>query len=473
MLFVALHGSTTTERFQYLLAYKFFLTAPSCVLIHTDSTTSSSTDTLLPGFAGFAAGRTVPYAGTATNLGEIAVACGSFIIGNPTTTSVGVTAYPGHLVPRVSSSGDTASFDGGFNISSLKAAIDPVPTTFFIVHQGRIVYTTLGSSLTTVVNRVGSGVITAGSETIAYSKDNDWFSTSNFSSALYVPEQPFGVGAMASMNASELVVVKRKGGGFAVRGDLDSPTVVRIPGMTSTGTAINVPVATPMGLVYGANSGVWVWSGGDTSELISPQLDGWFWNPRTSLTYGGDTAAPYGSFGYEYPFVFAPNNWLFDERTKAWWRFGKPTVRKYAWNTSSANGRMLCGPPEIHATQPVLCDWYDPAQGASKYHARTHPLQKTRGRLCKFRRIRLVMHGRGTITVTLRGIDGATQAETFQNTSTTAPKAFSKTTRLDAQDVVVDIDAQAEDANGTYDSTAAAPTLHRVAFGFEKGATLA
>ena len=56
-------------------------------------------------------------------------------------------------------------------------------------------------------------------------------------------------GAWGSISASELFLVRHSGGGYVISGDLNSPTVTRLPGVTSTNGIVQVAGQTPIGLV--------------------------------------------------------------------------------------------------------------------------------------------------------------------------------------------------------------------------------
>lgn len=328
-----------------------------------------------------------------------------------------------------------------------------------LAHQDRLIGIIGPKTGRTLAYGMGALTKVARGDYIAATSPNDWGTIQFGVSApftVFVGENPSGLGCWASMNASELIAIRNTGGGFAARGDLANPTIVRLPGLPSVHNAHHEPIVTPDGLVYGNPFGVWVWAGGDTAERISPQLDGWFWKAHAIWD---QIVGPKGSFGYMEPFVFAPNNFLYDRRTKSWWRFGNPTKRTYAWYSPSANGNMLCGPAYIDATQTTLVDWFSVTRGCHTFTWVGHPLRKTLYRLLEFRRINLFAQGGGTVTITITGINGTTRTETFTIDSSAQPKLFTLPTQITAQDAYVTITSTATATSGT------APRIDRVLLG--------
>lgn len=133
---------------------------------------------------------------------------------------------------------------------------------------------------------------------------------------------PSSVGSVASMNASQLLIVKRHGGASIVTGDMGSPTVVDMPSVTPTHEDPNIGVATPLGYTYGSTSGVWAWAGSDSSQLLSPQFDDAFWVHDMADRAADDQ--PRGKFNFSHPWLFAPNGFLFNFETQSWWRLESP-----------------------------------------------------------------------------------------------------------------------------------------------------
>jgi len=141
----------------------------------------------------------------------------------------------------------------------------------------------------------------------------------------FAVEEPYGYGAVGSMSAGELFVIKRRGGAIYVSGDLVSPTVSYFSGVQPTGDFYGRAGAGTTGLFYGSlGQGAWVWNGGNTSQKISRQLDDNFFliEGASGLTAGQGVATNYGFFfepvGDK---VYCSNNWLYDTSTGGWWTY--------------------------------------------------------------------------------------------------------------------------------------------------------
>lgn len=215
----------------------------------------------------------------------------------------------------------------------------------------------------------------------------------------------------ASLSADELLIIKSRDGGYIIRGDLDDPTVQRLPFIESTQGAMCRPTVTPLGLVYGTVNGIFVYQGGDTAQKISPQLDGYFWNHASS----GEVYQGYrGRMGYLHPFVAVPNNYLFDVRTDAWWRLELPDATAgplpfSVYEPHPTTNKLRCFPYKLTPTRNEV--WYDmdPTVLASSYSWQSHPLAQTQDRLTTVHQIVLeasvasALAATNTVTVTLTG----------------------------------------------------------------------
>ena len=135
-----------------------------------------------------------------------------------------------------------------------------------------------------------------------------------------VAEEPFGFGAMGSISAGELFLVKKRGGGVVVTGDIFSPNVTFLPGVQPTGGFFGHGASGMAGFFYASlNNGIWNWNGGNTAQKVSTQLDDSCFLPPE---YGTMVSANYGfwleSIGDK---VYCSNNLLYDVRQGSWWRY--------------------------------------------------------------------------------------------------------------------------------------------------------
>ena len=325
-------------------------------------------------------------------------------------------------------------------------------------HQDRVIAVISTASATSSGIAAFGAKGTIGYEELRATKTND-YSTDSGVDSIFVNEAPGNIGAMISMNASELYVLKNFGGGYSMRGDIVNPQIIRLPGVPSADIN-HIPCATPVAMIYGNSQGVWEFSGGDNATCISQQLDGKFWVPPNTQNYLG----PVGSFAYEYPYVFAPNNWLWDIRKRGWFRLTNPATKQYAWASGSSEGLMILVPPQFMSGQSIA-DWYDIHQGQSSYQWTSQPLQRSLGRMLNFREINITGLGQGTVTVTLSGVS---ESQPFTETvgfSGTSPITWNIPTKCRAFDAVCTITSNATVPGGP------APAVHRITLGYEEGET--
>lgn len=147
-----------------------------------------------------------------------------------------------------------------------------------------------------------------------------------------------------SIESGELVVIQKDGGGFLMTGDINSLTVLRLPGLQSGGALYGGGnQATPGGFIYcSKNNGAWVWTGGATSKKISTNLaDNFFTIPTTTVFKNYYCCDSYGTW------IFFSNGWIFDLVTKGWWRV--KSTYNYFFCCGHPSGMFLF-PPKTHPT---------------------------------------------------------------------------------------------------------------------------
>lgn len=133
------------------------------------------------------------------------------------------------------------------------------------------------------------------------------------------------IGTLGVVTIDQLLVVKHQHGGALISGDLDNPTIHRLPYIESTGGVICKGEHTAIGFVYGSPNGIFVWAGGDNTQKLSPQLDGFFWDH----TDGSQAETYTGSRGRITDWgelIFVPNNYVYDIETQSWWRVAVQTL---------------------------------------------------------------------------------------------------------------------------------------------------
>lgn len=280
-----------------------------------------------------------------------------------------------------------------------------------IGHQGRVVLSAMTWKLGTEDTRWTV-------DELRYSDQLDPINTTSGKEFTYLTvgeEQPGRIEVFGVVAADQILVVKSRGGGVLITGDLDFPTVRRMPYIKSTGGAMHKGVSTSVGFIYGTVDGIYAWQGGDTSTCISPQLDGFFWNHlRAWSNYVGggvEYAGSRGRFGVCGRLVCVPNNFAYDMDNGGWWRLPFiGTEEPYNVYEAGDGGEMYAFPWRLTATQNVVCQRYD-WNGAfsDTYSWQSQPLVETRGRTQSFQEVRLIVSATGgstgTITVTLTGLD--------------------------------------------------------------------
>jgi len=308
-------------------------------------------------------------------------------------------------------------------------------------------------------------------------------------------ENVSGYGAWSSVDSNSLFLVKNQGGAVMLTGDLDRPTVQRLPSVPSVGGYANRGANTESGYVYGTTSGVWMWSGGNTATNVAPQLNPTFWIPEDPTVTPPDSSQPgrqlgqlVGSFGYRWPYLYAPNNWLMDLRTGSWWRYW-PTVAQdadngvsfafnevdsegnlWAFPASHMDGSALVPDPEnpealFQENDYLIYRQFDLQTPTNYWQWKSQPLTRTRSRYLDFRSITIVAAGVGRITVTLYGLDGEVDEVKFDLDSPERSQTI-RNIALKATDVQVKITSRAGDPAGE------APTLHRISLGYKEAQTI-
>lgn len=250
-------------------------------------------------------------------------------------------------------------------------------------------------------------------------------SLSATTAAVWGQEDCQGFGAFASMNASEMMVVRVGYGGYIIRGDLDNPTVLFVPGVPGTGNSRHSAAITPIGLVYGSrNGGVWAWAGGDSADLLSPSLENDFWIPGGTA---GDFVDYAGKFAFWKEWILTPHNWLYDWRNKSWWRLEDPGVIDiYHW-LQNVDSHIMYGAPQYltAGTDPSLGYW-DASTPATSYSWESQVLPLGDYKTAQPRELLLLAQGVGTIACTVSGYsaDGTleTETHTFTVSSTARPE---------------------------------------------------
>jgi len=362
-------------------------------------------------------------------------------------------AYPANGTPNT---------DSTENIT-VSSGLQPA---YLVAHQGRLVHNCWQSFANFGSIGTGNPLVSAGTDILDWTQVNQYNAGSgNSNGAVYSPEGPGGIGAMTSMNASEMFVVRRFAGGYTIRGDIANPTILSLPSVTPTGLDGNVGALTPSGYVYGSSEGVFLWSGGDGSTSISDNLygltrprydnagnfqrNGPFWRDPTSNIGISGAGGPAASFAYVYPYLYAPGNWIYDTRNSSWFRLTDPSVINYNWASAGPDGTVVLAPTYSGQLQPELFSWWDPAQGTDYFTWTSQPLQKAQGRYIQCRELIVKAQGQGTITVTITDFNGQAAPPTVITIDSAVPQLYSLQIDTITVDAIVNIQSSASKRNSS------------------------
>jgi hypothetical protein len=233
---------------------------------------------------------------------------------------------------------------------------------------------------------------------------------------IFVAEQPYGYGAVGSVSAGELFMVKTRGGGVVISGDLNNPTVTYLPGVHPTGLQYGRTDSDLNGLYYcSLDSGSWIWSGGNVSNPISTQLDKNFYTPNNAI--------PNQNFNYFIQrwgeLMLFSNNWVYDSIAGGWWRLLNPSTESFFWYTLGFNTYQVyaASPDVASVTDPFLYK-FDRTVPASSWQWQSLPIRVSEDRTINIREIVArysnPFGGTGTFTIQLSAIDsGGNVINTF------------------------------------------------------------
>ena len=463
-------GTSTYRRYFLGRMFRRYKTSPDTIDFYFQRAGSSGDTSVAPGFLTFA--RHGSFGSTVRM--HLVTGISAFH-SDPTTGAI-----PANVLPLTTF--DTDNVGGGTYPAILNSAVtawpDPANATnesFLAVpgqagahslvgHQGRVV-AAFRSAYT-------FGGITIPLDYVRYTGPNDLDSTGEY--AEIGEENTSRIAFLASQSADELLVMKESGGAYMVRGDLNNPTIQRLPYLESTyGVAVQ-PASTPLGLVYATRNGIFLWAGGDTTEKLSTQVEGFFFRHEQDTTnevYTGNR----GRMDYWHPWVCVPNNYLLDTRTKAWWRLEAPTTNSTvpynAYQVASLSGKLYAFPYKITATQTNAWDTYDPTVLADSYSWQSQPLVETKERVRAFQQITLVASVGNTtevatVTVTLTGFDKDGEALTpVATTFTFSDASGAGKPIIRVKDIAPNFNAmyvQVKIVASSANSSTAAPKIHQV-----------
>jgi hypothetical protein len=291
-------------------------------------------------------------------------------------------------------------------------------------------------------------------------------------------ETASGYGVFASLTADELFLVKIKGGGLFVSGDLNTPTVRTLPYVRSTGLAFCNGTPTSIGFAYPVDSsGVWLWAGGDSSEHVTKHLRPDFWRPSTLVPTYSDTPTAAG-WGYSNcqaatwnELVLWPANWMWDTDDLGWWKILGPDAPDMSWWVVDERGRYAWGAPMGWTTtsDPLIYE-FSRESSATYYSWQGHPITATIDRETAVSEVIVCGQGNGKVRITITSPQDRNNPwigeVTFDGgTSQTQMKRVNaKLTGTSLVFRIESIGADHDETLGSFDpdATVAAPTVHYV-----------
>lgn len=292
-----------------------------------------------------------------------------------------------------------------------------------------------------------------------------------------IEENQSGIRVAQSVNANELFLVKATGGGAVISGDMDFPTIRRLPGLHSPGDIYAKPTNTPIGIVYAGRGGVYLWSGAESSQLLSEQFDGPFWSPYIGAwkdyTPPANRFGFHGGFDFLHPWILCPSHFLFDTRFQSWWLLDKPDEPYPAFFMhGTSQGHILAVYPEVNADSPVLANRYDPEQRAYDWCWTSQPITPENFRVAVVREINFQATARprtdpdetgSQMDITVAGLNGDYQQSGLLLIQDGRPHTYRLTFAMETETFIITF-------NGFDDNLVEAPILHSFRVGYELAA---
>lgn len=340
--------------------------------------------------------------------------------------------FPGSPVPKWPLLGTVAatSYGGG--------EYNGILTT---MHQGRLVWATreIEEEFDITTSDVPDQVWSNTFDVLKYQPSTNCAAIdATFPTAAAYLADGSGISIIASMDANTLLVIKNHGGGYLIRGDLDRPQVTRLAGIVSTYGRTSLGVVTPVGFVYGARDGMFAW-GGDTSTnatSMSDQLPGTFWlSDLRSQNAAFAPEQPLGKFNYRQPYVLCPSDFLYDTRTKGFWKLTRPAATGHGFATwgyeVSSTGNVYAITDRITNVDKTIWNFYDFTVPETHYIWTSQPLAMAKERNMQIRELGCKLEGIGAVTFRILGYDDEELFQYTFNCTTHAPTTFRTNVAVD------------------------------------------
>lgn len=358
---------------------------------------------------------------------------------------------------------------------------DPVPgvaPTALVCHQGRAVIFPL------YITGDGADQVYVSSECAYWTAVNDLGTLSpNLSTYLTILggyEQGSGYGAYASLTADELLLVKVRGGAIMVSGtNIESPTVRTLPFVRSTGLSFCNGTTTPWGFIYPVDgSGMWLWSGGDTSEQVTKHLAPQFWRPSTLVpTYADPDAQSFAAWGNANlqmatwnELVLIPANWFWDTDERGWWKILDPDIVEVSrWDVDERGVTAWGAPAGFSSSSDPIFYEFSRYYGATYFSWRSHPQSFAIDHRYTCEEIIVCAQGNGQVRVTVETPEDPNNPAVALVSVTDSSRPQLIRTRVRGVGTaftfrIESIGADHDEAVGSFDpnATVTAPTVHWV-----------
>ena len=294
---------------------------------------------------------------------------------------------------------------------------DPQPMvapSALTTHQGRVIVFPL------YVTGDGDDQVYVSSEAAYWTDVND-ASTLDANLSTYFTilggyENASGYAVIAPITANELFLVKIRGGALFIYGDLDSPSEVRtLPMVQSAGMSLCNGTTTSYGHIYPVDtSGIWMYTGGDSSQHITKHLYPDFWRPNPvgpAYTPRDDqTAREYGHSNLQMAtwneFALLPSWWMWDSDEKGWWRLMDPNhpdiPECHRWQTDERGIFAWAAPAGFSNTSNPVMYEFSRIYGATYFTWTSHPQNHTIDAQFSVDELVVCGQGNGKVRVTVQ-----------------------------------------------------------------------
>lgn len=328
---------------------------------------------------------------------------------------------------------------------------------WFFPHQGRVV------NVSTIANTIADT-----DNVIAVSftdpPETDTLGTQN---ELFFPASCDDISCWGTLSSGELLLLSKSSGGVVLSGDIFSPYATAIPGLQGTGNLMGQGCLTPIGLVYlSGNSGAYVWSGGTTSQKISNQLPGNFYN--TSAKY----PSTFNNFaiGFWDNWVLFPDNWVYDISTSSWWQLTLPLTNPsyffYApfseWAAGVGNGFFAC-PAYFTKNDGTSIDYFSPSSLTTSWTWASQAILIAEGEMVEVEELEVVLSGSSTVNISVETLlGGSVPLDTITVSSIGKPTVFRIPCRAQSDSIMITVAV-------TNASTSYPTILHSMSIGYRVG----